>query len=81
MNFWKAGVAALAFVLFCAFAPATPERTVVVVLFDGFAPAEVDAAKPMPNFDRLKRVVAAFGAGVSNDLLDQSHDVRDRLLA
>ncbi|MEI9932347.1 MAG: ectonucleotide pyrophosphatase/phosphodiesterase [Rhizomicrobium sp.] len=35
--------------------PAAPERTVVVVLFDGFAPAELDAAKPTPNFDRLKR--------------------------
>jgi alkaline phosphatase D len=31
------------------------ERTVVVVLFDGFAPAELDAARPTPNFDRLKR--------------------------
>ena len=27
----------------------------VVVLFDGFAPAELDAAHPTPNFDRLKR--------------------------
>ncbi len=31
------------------------ERTVVVVLFDGFSPAELDAAKATPNFDRLKR--------------------------
>ena len=33
----------------------TPERTVVVVLFDGFSPAELDVAHPTPNFDRLKR--------------------------
>ncbi len=32
-----------------------PEPTVVVVLFDGFSPAELDAARPTPNFDRLKR--------------------------
>ncbi len=25
------------------------ERTVVYVLFDGFSPAELDAAKPTPN--------------------------------
>ncbi|MBV8976284.1 MAG: alkaline phosphatase family protein [Alphaproteobacteria bacterium] len=31
------------------------ERTVVVVLFDGFAPAELDATRGTPNFDRLKR--------------------------
>jgi alkaline phosphatase D len=31
------------------------ERTVVYVLFDGFSPAELDAAHPTPNFDRLKR--------------------------
>ena len=36
-------------------ASAAPERTVVVVLFDGFAPAELDATKNTPNFDRLKR--------------------------
>jgi len=36
-------------------AAAAPERTVVVVLFDGFSPAELDAARPTPNFDRLKR--------------------------
>jgi alkaline phosphatase D len=35
--------------------PSAPERTVVVVLFDGFAPAELDATKNTPNFDRLKR--------------------------
>lgn len=35
--------------------PAAPERTVVYVLFDGFSPAELDAAHPTPNFDRLKR--------------------------
>ncbi|HUO87973.1 MAG TPA: alkaline phosphatase family protein, partial [Rhizomicrobium sp.] len=32
-----------------------PERTVLVVLFDGLSPAELDAAKPTPNFDRMKR--------------------------
>jgi alkaline phosphatase D len=32
-----------------------PERTVVVVLFDGFSPAELDAAGKTPNFDRIKR--------------------------
>ncbi|HVZ91704.1 MAG TPA: ectonucleotide pyrophosphatase/phosphodiesterase [Rhizomicrobium sp.] len=36
-------------------AAAAPERTVVVVMFDGFSPAELDAARPTPNFDRLKR--------------------------
>src|SRR5215469_6147598 len=36
--------------------PATAaERTVVYVLFDGFSPAELDAAHPTPNFDRIKR--------------------------
>jgi alkaline phosphatase D len=35
--------------------PAAPERTVVVVLFDGFSPAELDAAGKTPNFDRIKR--------------------------
>lgn len=42
--------------LLFGFAPAmAAERTVVVVLFDGFSPAELDAAHPTPNFDRLKR--------------------------
>lgn len=32
-----------------------PDRTVVVVLFDGFSPGELDAAKGRtPNFDRIK---------------------------
>jgi type I phosphodiesterase/nucleotide pyrophosphatase len=31
------------------------ERTVVVVMFDGFAPASLDAAKKTPNFDRMAR--------------------------
>ena len=31
------------------------ERTVVYVLFDGFSPAELDAAHPTPHFDELKR--------------------------
>src|SRR5215470_217709 len=47
--------ALLALVFLSLPASALPERTVVVVLFDGFAPAELDAAKPTPNFDRLKR--------------------------
>lgn len=34
---------------------AAPERTVVVVMFDGFAPAELDATKNTPHFDKLKR--------------------------
>ena len=34
---------------------AAAERTVVYVLFDGFSPAELDAAHPTPNFDRIKR--------------------------
>lgn len=34
---------------------AAADRTVIVVLFDGLSPAELDAAKPTPNFDRLKR--------------------------
>ncbi|MEJ0025781.1 MAG: ectonucleotide pyrophosphatase/phosphodiesterase [Rhizomicrobium sp.] len=57
----------LAIVLFGAFPAASapnlhdeilttaPERTVVYVLFDGFSPAELDAAHPTPNFDRLRR--------------------------
>jgi alkaline phosphatase D len=36
-------------------ATAATERTVVYVLFDGFSPAELDAAHPTPNFDRIKR--------------------------
>lgn len=47
--------AALAALAFATPAFAAPERSVVVVLFDGFAPAELDAARPTPNFDRLKR--------------------------
>lgn len=44
----------LAVLLFAAPAAAA-DRTVVVVMFDGFAPAELDATHPTPNFDRLKR--------------------------
>ncbi|HWA92334.1 MAG TPA: ectonucleotide pyrophosphatase/phosphodiesterase [Rhizomicrobium sp.] len=52
----RAWVAALfAALVFGAGAATAAERTVVAVLFDGFAPAELDAAKPTPNFDRLKR--------------------------
>src|ERR1700743_1940145 len=53
---WMARAAFAALLVFSsAAAAAAPERPVVVVLFDGFAPAELDAAKPTPNFDRLKR--------------------------
>src|SRR5215475_11035614 len=51
----KVLVAALLAALMFAGNAAAAERTVVAVLFDGFAPAELDAAKPTPNFDRLKR--------------------------
>jgi predicted AlkP superfamily pyrophosphatase or phosphodiesterase len=53
MKRWIALAASLLFATPAA--AAAPERTVVVVLFDGFAPAELDAAKTTPNFDRLKR--------------------------
>lgn len=44
------------FMLLSAGAPGeAAQRTVVYVLFDGFSPAELDAARPAPNFDRLKR--------------------------
>jgi alkaline phosphatase D len=49
------GLAAFAALLLPAAAATPPERTVIVVLFDGFAPAELDAAKNTPAFDRLKR--------------------------
>ncbi|HEY5339059.1 MAG TPA: ectonucleotide pyrophosphatase/phosphodiesterase [Rhizomicrobium sp.] len=46
----------LAFLGLCMAAPAqAAERTVVVVLFDGFSPAMMDAAKTTPNFDIIKR--------------------------
>jgi len=53
--FARAAFAALLAFSSAAHAAPAPERTVVAVLFDGFAPAELDAAKPTPNFDRLKR--------------------------
>ena len=50
---------------------AKPERTVVYVLFDGFSPAELDAGRPTPHFDQLRREgawsrqpSAAFGVGI-----------------
>jgi alkaline phosphatase D len=52
MRIW---VPALLAALLCTANAGAAERTVVVVLFDGFAPAELDAARPTPNFDRLKR--------------------------
>jgi alkaline phosphatase D len=51
----KSFAAILIAVLFAAFPAAATERTVIYVLFDGFSPAELDAAHPTPNFDRLKR--------------------------
>jgi alkaline phosphatase D len=47
--------ALLAALMFTAGEAMAAERTVVAVLFDGFAPAELDATKGTPNFDRLKR--------------------------
>ena len=52
MKVWFSAL--LALLLFAVPASAA-ERTVVVVLFDGFAPAELDATHGTPNFDRLKR--------------------------
>lgn len=53
MRRWSAAI-----ILLALFAPlsaaAAAERTVVVVLFDGFAPAMLDATTT-PNFDRIKR--------------------------
>lgn len=34
---------------------AAADRTVVVVLFDGFSPAMMDASQPTPNFNEIKR--------------------------
>ncbi len=47
-------VAAVFAVVMCATGASAAERTVVVVLFDGFAPAMLDATQT-PNFDRIKR--------------------------
>ena len=58
MNFAKSAVCAvfLALLAVCAAHPAlAADRTVVVVLFDGFSPAMMDAAKATPNFDTIKR--------------------------
>ena len=52
---WAGAFSLLLAVVVSHAANAAPERTVVVVLFDGFAPAELDATKNTPNFDRLKR--------------------------
>src|SRR6185312_3639309 len=54
-RFVEGACALLLALTFAAPLSAAPERTVVVVMFDGFAPAELDAAKNTPNFDRLKR--------------------------
>jgi alkaline phosphatase D len=34
---------------------AAADRTVVVVLFDGFSPAMIDASQPVPHFNEIKR--------------------------
>lgn len=48
-------VAALLGVVSATTAAHAAERTVVVVMFDGFAPASLDAAGHTPNFDRMRR--------------------------
>ena len=58
MTFLKRAICAGLFAVAAAFAalPAqAADRTVVVVLFDGFSPAMMDAAKDTPNFDAIKR--------------------------
>jgi alkaline phosphatase D len=55
MRVWAVAFALLLTFVLSHGASAASERTVVVVLFDGFAPAELDATKITPNFDRLKR--------------------------
>src|SRR5215472_3766615 len=58
-NWGEWGMRRIAFALLALLLGVVPaaaaERTVVYVLFDGFSPAELDAAHPTPNFDRLKR--------------------------
>ncbi len=51
----RVAVLALCASVFCSAASPAAERTVVVVMFDGFSPAELDAAGKTPNFDRMKR--------------------------
>jgi alkaline phosphatase D len=51
----RAALLALCASVFFAAESLAAERTVVVVMFDGFSPAELDAAGSTPNFDRLKR--------------------------
>ena len=58
MTCFKNGLCAAFLALLAVFAaiPArAADRTVVVVLFDGFSPAMMDAAQPMPNFNTIKR--------------------------
>jgi alkaline phosphatase D len=58
MRFIKGGLCAAFFALMAICAPLTAhaaDRTVIVVLFDGFSPAMLDAAKNTPNFDAIKR--------------------------
>lgn len=49
------GAVFLLFLSVCAFPTLAADRTVVVVLFDGFSPAMMDAAKITPHFDEIKR--------------------------
>jgi alkaline phosphatase D len=53
--FARAASLVLSAFVFFATESVAAERTVVVVMFDGFSPAELDAAGATPNFDRLKR--------------------------
>src|ERR1700761_396549 len=48
-------IALFAFASLFAGSGQAAERTVIVTLFDGFSPAEQDAAKDTPNLDRIKR--------------------------
>ncbi|HEX7725658.1 MAG TPA: alkaline phosphatase family protein, partial [Rhizomicrobium sp.] len=49
------GAALLLFLSIFALPAWAADRTVVVVLFDGFSPAMMDAAKITPHFDEIKR--------------------------
>ena len=53
--FARAAFFALLASVFFVTATVAAERTVIVVMFDGFSPAELDAAGSTSNFDRMKR--------------------------
>ncbi|HTO40593.1 MAG TPA: hypothetical protein VL026_06420, partial [Rhizomicrobium sp.] len=50
-SFWAVVFSGMVF----ASSAGAAERTVVVVLFDGFAPASLDAAGKTPAFDTIKK--------------------------